>query len=99
MKIVTLVLLSVLAFATTSYARANDVFQQVNEPKQPAPKAASTRSISKEVAAQLAQDRFPGRVLRVRADARQYRVRVMQEDGRVVNVIVDGRNGRVRREE
>lgn len=57
------------------------------------------RAISKEAATQLAQQRYPGRVLKVHAEPRQFKVRVMQDDGRVVNVVVDGQNGRVRREE
>lgn len=57
------------------------------------------REISKEKATRLAQERYPGRVLKVQSDSRQFKVRVMQSDGRVVNVVVDGRNGRVQREE
>lgn len=57
------------------------------------------RTISKEAATQLAQQRYPGRVLKVHSEQRQYRVRVMQNDGRVVNVVVDGQNGRVTRED
>ncbi|MFN3709325.1 MAG: PepSY domain-containing protein [Alishewanella aestuarii] len=59
----------------------------------------ASREVSKEQATRLAQQRYPGRVLKVQADNRHYRVRVMQADGRVVNVLVDGQNGRVQREE
>lgn len=59
----------------------------------------TSREVSKEQATRLAQQRYPGRVLKVQADNRHYRVRVMQSDGRVVNVVVDGQNGRVQREE
>lgn len=58
------------------------------------------RDITKQKATRLAQERFPGRVLKVQSDSReQFKIRVMQSDGRVVNVLVDGRNGRVQREE
>ncbi|CAM5206307.1 PepSY domain-containing protein [Alishewanella longhuensis] len=72
-----------------------------NEKKEPPRQQAQSqnRAISKEAATQLAQQRYPGRVLKVNAEQRQYKVRVMQADGRVVNVVVDGQNGRVKREE
>lgn len=57
------------------------------------------KEISKEKATQLAQQRYPGRVLKVQTEKLQYRVRLMQTDGRIVNVIVDGHSGRVKREE
>lgn len=63
------------------------------------PAQSKSRVISKETATQLAQQRYPGRILKVHTEQKQYKVRVMQTDGRVVNVVVDGQNGRVRREE
>lgn len=86
--IVALFLLSPLAVASEPTA---DLKQQRQTQK---------RDITKEKATRLAQERYPGRVLKVQSDSReQFRVRVMQSDGRVVNVVVDGRNGRVQREE
>lgn len=58
-----------------------------------------TPQISKEQAARLAQERYPGRILKVHSEQRFHHVRVMQQDGRVVNVVVDSRTGRVQREE
>lgn len=55
--------------------------------------------ISKEIATQLAQQRYPGKVLKVKTEPQKFKVRLMQADGRVVNVVVDGQNGRVKREE
>lgn len=59
----------------------------------------ATTQISKEQAARLAQERYPGRILKVHSEQRYHHVRVMQQDGRVVNIIVDSRSGRVKREE
>lgn len=86
--IVALLLLPPLAAATEPTA----------DPKQQ--RHIQKRDITKEKATRLAQERYPGRVLKVQSSSReQFKVRVMQSDGRVVNVLVDGRNGRVQREE
>lgn len=59
----------------------------------------NTKAISKEQATQLAQQRFPGRILKVQTDRQVYRIRVLQADGRVINVKVDGQSGRVQRDD
>lgn len=94
MKSITLLFCSVslLAAPLVSVATEN------KEPPQQQTKPQS-RTISKEVATQLAQQRYPGRVLKVQSEQKQFKVRLMQSDGRVVNVLVDGQNGRVKREE
>ncbi|EHR42173.1 PepSY domain-containing protein [Alishewanella jeotgali] len=89
-----LVLLMTLCLALPAYSFSEPVNEQQRQSATPA-----KRDITKEKATRLAQERYPGRVLKVQSDSRQYRVRVMQADGRVVNVVVDGRNGRVQREE
>ncbi|SEA57339.1 PepSY domain-containing protein [Alkalimonas amylolytica] len=61
--------------------------------------ASSSPSVNKEQAAELALQRFPGRVLNVKTEQQNYRIRVLQRDGRVVTVIVDGRTGRVTRDD
>lgn len=55
--------------------------------------------VSKEQAASLAQQRYPGKILKVQAESQQYRVRIIQADGRVITVLVDNRTGRVKRDE
>ncbi|MCC5451147.1 hypothetical protein LMJ53_05305 [Rheinheimera sp. UJ51] len=100
-KILTFLLSCSLLLVLVAPVQANDSAMLLSDNKEPAkqPTALPTKDITKETAAQLAQQRFPGRILKVRAESRQYRVRVMQDDGRVVNVIVDGRSGRVKRED
>ncbi len=53
-------------------------------------------SISRQQALNLARDRFQGRVLSVRMDGGNWRVRIDQ-NGTVFNVFVDGRTGEVSR--
>ncbi len=55
--------------------------------------------VSKEQATQLAQQRYPGKILKVQTESRNYRVRLIQADGRVITVLVDNRTGRVQRDE
>ncbi|MDX1676982.1 PepSY domain-containing protein [Arsukibacterium sp.] len=55
--------------------------------------------ISKEQAATLAQQRYPGKILKVQTESRHYRIRLMQADGRVITVRVDNRTGRVERDD
>lgn len=94
MKSITLLFCSLSLLATPLVSVATDN----TEPPQQQTKS-QTKTISKEVATQLAQQRYPGRVLKVQSGQKQYKVRLMQSDGRVVNVLVDGQNGRVKREE
>ncbi len=53
-------------------------------------------SISRQQALNLARGRFQGRVLSVRLDGSNWRVRIDQ-NGTVFNVFVDGRTGEVSR--
>ena len=53
-------------------------------------------SISRQQALNLARDSFQGRVLSVRMDGGNWRVRIDQ-NGTVFNVFVDGRSGEVSR--
>lgn len=55
--------------------------------------------VTKEQAATLAQQRFPGKILKVQTESRHYRVRLIQADGRVITVLVDNRTGRVERDD
>lgn len=57
------------------------------------------KQITKEKATQLAQQRFPGKIVRVQAEKRHYKVRLLQPDGRVVTVLVDSRTGQVHRDD
>ena len=54
--------------------------------------------VSKEQAATLAQQRYPGKIVKVQAEQQHYRIRLLQSDGRVITVLVDGRSGRVQKE-
>ena len=54
--------------------------------------------ISREQAAALAQQRYPGKIVKVQSDRHNYRIRVVQPDGRVITVLVDGQSGRVKRD-
>ena len=55
--------------------------------------------VTKEQAASLAQQRYPGKILKVQTESRHYRVRLIQADGRVITVLVDNRTGRVERDD
>jgi len=54
--------------------------------------------ITRERAAALAQERYPGKIVRVQTEKQQYRIRVLQADGRVITVLVDGQSGRVKKD-
>lgn len=54
--------------------------------------------VSREQAAALAQQRYPGKIVKVQTQKQYYRIRVLQADGRVVTVLVDGQSGRVKRD-
>jgi uncharacterized membrane protein YkoI len=77
-----LLIIIALLFSATSAA--------MSSPKRPA--------VSKEQAATLAQQRYPGKIVKVQTEQQNYRIRVLQSDGRVVTVLVDGRSGQVQRE-
>lgn len=82
-----LVLLSVMLLTATVLSNAA---LAMTSPKRPA--------VTKEQAAMLAQQRYPGKIVKVQTGQQFYRIRVLQSDGRVITVLVDGRTGRVQRE-
>lgn len=57
-----------------------------------------TVQISRERAAALAQERYPGKIVRVQTEKQRYRIRVLQPDGRVITVLVDGQTGLVKKD-
>ncbi|MDR6983635.1 Peptidase propeptide and YPEB domain-containing protein [Rheinheimera pacifica] len=77
-----LLIITALLFSATTAA--------MTSPKRPA--------VTKEQAATLAQQRYPGKIVKVQTEQQNYRIRVLQSDGRVVTVLVDGRSGQVQRE-
>ena len=56
------------------------------------------KAVSREQAAALAQQHYPGKIVKVQVQQQNYRIRVLQADGRVVTVLVDGQTGRVKRD-
>ena len=54
--------------------------------------------VSREQAVAIAQQSYPGKIVKVQSDKQQYRIRVLQTDGRVITVVVDGQSGRVKRD-
>tara|TARA_R110002126_G_scaffold10245_9_gene46469 strand:+ start:5468 stop:5725 length:258 start_codon:yes stop_codon:yes gene_type:complete len=56
-------------------------------------------AVTKEQATMLAQQRYPGKVLKVQTESQHYRVRLLQSDGRVVTVLVNIRTGQVKRDD
>ncbi|NRQ41988.1 PepSY domain-containing protein [Rheinheimera sp. YQF-2] len=70
------------------------LFSAVSDAKDVTDKA----QISREQAAALAQQRYPGKIVKVQTEQQRYRIRVLQADGRVVTVLVDGQSGRVQRD-
>ena len=56
------------------------------------------KPLSREQAAALAQQYYPGKIVKVQNEQQRYRIRVLQADGRVVTVLVDGQSGRVQRD-
>ena len=57
-----------------------------------------TKPLSREQAAALAQQHYPGKIVKVQSEKHNYRIRVVQSDGRVITVLVDGQSGRVKRD-
>jgi uncharacterized membrane protein YkoI len=60
----------------------------------PQPAQEEQARVSRREASDLARGSYPGRVLSIRLDGRQWRVR-MDEGGTVFNVFVDADNGQV----
>lgn len=54
--------------------------------------------ISKEQAVTLVQQHYQGKIMKLRAEKRYYRVRVLQRDGRVITVLVDNQTGQVHKD-
>ena len=52
-------------------------------------------AISKQMAAGIAQQYVPGRVLKVTFDGSVYRVKIVSRSGDVVNVLVDANTGQI----
>ena len=80
-------LVNILLFVTlltTMSLLSNVVYAQDNN-----------KPIDKSQAAQKAQQRVKGRVLKVDQNQSKYRVKVLQKSGRVVSVDVDKRSGKV----
>jgi len=77
-----LILTITLLFSTSSQANVKADKLQVN----------------REQAAALAQQRYPGKIVKVQTEKQYYRIRVLQADGRVITVLVDGQTGRVKRD-
>lgn len=46
-------------------------------------------------AAQLAQSRFGGKVLKVQAQKSGYKVKLIKKDGHIISVFVDAKSGRI----
>ncbi|WP_423185974.1 PepSY domain-containing protein [Alishewanella sp. d11] len=92
-------LISVLICSFMLVAAPLQSFADEKKPPAREQNQSKNRVISKEIATQLAQQHYPGKILKVQSEPLQFKVRVMQADGRVVNVVVDGQNGRVKREE
>ncbi len=57
-----------------------------------------SKAVSREQAAALAQQHYPGKIVKVQVQQHYYRIRVLQADGRVVTVLVDGQSGRIKRD-
>ncbi|MBU1312017.1 PepSY domain-containing protein [Rheinheimera muenzenbergensis] len=58
----------------------------------------AAKIVSREQAAALAQQHYPGKIVKVQVQQQYYRIRVLQADGRVVTVLVDGQTGRIKRD-
>lgn len=50
---------------------------------------------SSKQAAQMAQSRFGGKVLKVQAQKSGYRVKLIKNDGNIISVYVDAKSGQV----
>lgn len=58
----------------------------------------TNRSVSREQAAAIAKQHYPGKIIKLQLQQQNYRIRVLQADGRVVTVLVDGQTGRIKRD-
>lgn len=79
------------AFAQDNPGANRSLLPQNNLIERPEDAGERTRISSRE-ASDIARERFPGRVLSVRLDNRQWRVR-MDQEGTVFNVLVDAESG------
>lgn len=57
-----------------------------------------SKQLSREQAAALAQQQYPGRIVKIKAEREFYRIRLVQPDGRVITVLVDGKTGRIKKD-
>jgi len=51
---------------------------------------------SSSQAARLVKSRVGGKVLKVNGDGRSYRVKIIKNNGHIINVTVDAKSGRIR---
>ena len=54
------------------------------------------KAITAQQAASIVKRKYGGKVLKVSASGKGYRVKVIKADGRIVSVYVDGKTGKVR---
>ncbi len=53
------------------------------------------KAISKQQAAQRAKQAYPGKVLKIQDKRKHYKVRVLQRQGKIRDVKVDKKNGKI----
>ncbi len=70
------------------------VFAQPTNAKQ---KSASQTQVNKKQAAMAVQKKYRGRIMSVKEHAKVYKVRVMQAKGKVVDVEVNKRSGKIKK--
>jgi uncharacterized membrane protein YkoI len=97
MKATTVLFLLCLALGPVSslHAASPDVQPQNLLPPSSRTEAPEPR-VSRGLASDIARENFPGRVLSIRRDNENWRVR-MDQDGRVSDVLVDAESGQVTR--
>lgn len=79
------------AFAQGNFAAKISTTSTMNTNQQSSKQ--QVRIKSSKQAAQLAQSRFGGKVLKVQAQKSGYRVKLIKEDGHIIAVFVDAKSG------
>jgi uncharacterized membrane protein YkoI len=84
-----IIIFSAQAAAQASYASSISTIKASQQSKQQVRVKSSTQ------AAQLAQRRYGGKVLKVQAQKSGYRVKLIKKDGHIISVFVDAKSGRI----
>lgn len=88
-----LVFLFIATFSLNAYAHGS--FSPLSSTIKAKQSAKNLKVKNREQAAQMAKNRFGGKVLKVQKQKSGYRVKLFKADGHIVSVYVDAKTGRI----